>query len=230
MGYDWLDDLLYPRNPGVLFLPTSLLVLENGRLFLGTDSCGSWRVREEDYRSCMFLLLVCCSDGADIVLRTKGNSILALYLSNLGMIMLVLCLYIYDILTYLFRKTSYGTKRVTTVLDHGYLRRRVETKDTRNHGRHPCTAARHIMNQEASHRRLLSLECILLLDISLVAIRLSRLSTHWRKLCRCKHLHRKLFPMLTWSALSRMFYVLLISIQLPSGRSVVSLKATLEWI
>ena len=32
-----------------------LLVLENGRLFLGTDSCGSWRVWEEDHRSCM-----CC--------------------------------------------------------------------------------------------------------------------------------------------------------------------------
>ena len=55
VGYDRLDDLLHPRNPGVLLLPTALLVLENGRFLLGTNSCGSWRVWEEDYCPCM-----CC--------------------------------------------------------------------------------------------------------------------------------------------------------------------------
>jgi cellulose synthase/poly-beta-1,6-N-acetylglucosamine synthase-like glycosyltransferase len=30
VGYDWLDDLLHPCNPGILFLPATLLVLENG--------------------------------------------------------------------------------------------------------------------------------------------------------------------------------------------------------
>jgi Chitin synthase len=54
VGYDRLDDLLHSRNPGVLLFPATLLVLENGRLFLGTDSCRSWRVWEEDYCSCMF--------------------------------------------------------------------------------------------------------------------------------------------------------------------------------
>ena len=52
MGYDRLDDLLHPRNPGVLFLPATLLILENGRFFLGTDSCGPWGVWEEDHRPC----------------------------------------------------------------------------------------------------------------------------------------------------------------------------------
>lgn len=41
---------LHPCNPGVL-LPTVLLVLENGHLFLGMDSCDSWRVWEEDHHS-----------------------------------------------------------------------------------------------------------------------------------------------------------------------------------
>jgi hypothetical protein len=34
MGYYRLDDLLHTRNPGVPLLPTTLLVLEDGRLFL----------------------------------------------------------------------------------------------------------------------------------------------------------------------------------------------------
>ena len=42
------------RHPAVL-LPTTLLVLENGRFLLGTNSWGSLRVWEEDYRSC-----TCC--------------------------------------------------------------------------------------------------------------------------------------------------------------------------
>lgn len=78
---------------------------------------------------------------------------------------------------YLFRKTSSGTKSLIIVLDHGYLRQRVETMDMQNHGQHLYTVARHTTNQEASHRRLLNSECILLLDTSLVAIRLNRLST-----------------------------------------------------
>ena len=54
VGYGRLDDLLYPRNPGIFLFLTTLLVLENGRFFLGTNSCGSWRVWEEDYRPCMY--------------------------------------------------------------------------------------------------------------------------------------------------------------------------------
>ena len=56
-------------------------------------------------------------------------------------------------------------------------------------------------------------ECILLLDTSLVAIRLNRLSTQWRKLRRCSnHRYRSLFPTWTWSMLYRMSCVRLISI------------------
>jgi hypothetical protein len=138
-------------------------------------------------------------------------------------------LYLYDNLTYPFRKTSSGTKSLIIVLDHGYLRRKAETRDTRNHGQHLYTVARHITNQEASHRRLLNSECILHLDTSLVALHLNRLSTQWRKLCRCRHLRRNLFPMWTWSALYRTSYVQLISIQSRNERSVVSWKVTLEW-
>ena len=54
VGYDRLDDFLHPRNPSVL-LPTTLLILENGRFLLGTNLCGTWRVWEEDHRPCM-----CC--------------------------------------------------------------------------------------------------------------------------------------------------------------------------
>jgi hypothetical protein len=83
----------------------------------------------------------------------------------------------YNNLTYLFRKTSSGTKSLIIVLDHGYLQQRVKTKDTRNHGQHLYTPGRHTTNQEASHLCLLNAECILLLDTSQVAIRLNRLST-----------------------------------------------------
>ena len=55
VGYGRLDDLLYPRNSGILLFLATLLVLENGRLFLGANSCGSWRVWKEDHRPCM-----CC--------------------------------------------------------------------------------------------------------------------------------------------------------------------------
>jgi hypothetical protein len=130
---------------------------------------------------------------------------------------------------------SFGTKSLIIVLDHGYLLRRSKTTDTRNHGQHLCTVARHTTNQEASHLRLLNAECILLLDTSLVAIRLNRLSTQWRKLHLCSsssssHRHRSLFPIWTSSALYRMSCVQLTSIPLPSERFVVSLKATLVWI
>jgi len=139
--------------------------------------------------------------------------------------------FICDNLTNLFRKTSSGTKSLITVLDHGYLQRRSKTTDTRNHGQHLYTAARHTTNREASHLRLLNAECILLLDTSLAAIRLNRLSTQWRKLRRCSsHRHCSLFPIWTSSALYRMSYVQLTSIPLPSERSVVSLKVILVWI
>ena len=52
VGYDWLDDLLHPRNSGVLFLLATVLILANGRFLMGTDSCSPWRVREEDDRPC----------------------------------------------------------------------------------------------------------------------------------------------------------------------------------
>lgn len=103
-------------------------------------------------------------------------------------------MYIYGNLTYLFRETSSGTKS-PIVLDHGYLQRRAETSDTRNHGQHLFTAARHITNQGASHRHLLNSECIPHLDTSLVAICINCLSTQWpwQKLRRCRHRHRSLF-------------------------------------
>ena len=136
----------------------------------------------------------------------------------------------YNNLTNPFRKTSFGTKGLIIVLDHGYSRRRAETKDTRNHGQHHYMVARHTTNQEVSHRPLLNLECILLLDTSLVAIRPNHLSTRWQKLCPCSNQDRSLFPIWTWSAQYRMSCVQLISIRLPNERSVVSLKVTLEWI
>ena len=85
----------------------------------------------------VFCVLVCCSDKTGHALRMKENSILVLYSSRLGMVMLVIFyipFFIY--LTYLFRKTSSETKNLIIVLDHGYLLRRGETKDTRNHGQH----------------------------------------------------------------------------------------------
>ena len=147
------------------------------------------------------------------------------------MLVVRLFLFLNNNLTYLFRKTSSGTKSLIIVLDHGYLQRRAEMKDTQNHGQHPYTAARHTTNQEVSHRRLLnSEECILLLDTSLVAIRLNLLSTPRRKPRRFSHRHRVLFPIWTSSALYRMSYVQLTSIPLPNERSVVNLKVTLVWI
>ena len=125
--------------------------------------------------------LVRCSDiMTNLTFRTKENSILALYPSSLGMIMSVI-VYIsfYGNLTYLFRRTNSGTKNLIIVLDHGYLRRRPKTKDMRNHGLHPCTAARLTMNQEASHRRLLNSECTPLLDTNPVAIPLNLFSIQW---------------------------------------------------
>jgi hypothetical protein len=54
VGYDRMDPFLHRRNSSVLFLPATLLILENGRFLMGTDSCCPWRVRlrEEDDRSC----------------------------------------------------------------------------------------------------------------------------------------------------------------------------------
>ena len=38
MGYDRLDDLLHRRYPCVLVLPPAVLILEDGRLLVGSDS------------------------------------------------------------------------------------------------------------------------------------------------------------------------------------------------
>lgn len=153
-----------------------------------------------------------------------------------------------------FRKMNSGTKNPIIALDLGYLRRRSKMMDIQNHGRHLYTDARRITNPEASHRRLLNVECTLLLDISLAAIPLNHFTTRWLKLPCFNHHYRALLPT-TWmfqsreravqkistflvaaclistsNVLYRTSYVQLTSIPLPSERSVAGLKLTLAWI
>ena len=86
VGYGWLDVLLHPRNPGFLFLPATLLILENGRLLLGTDSCESGKKLIVH----VSVALVSCSDkGLNMLFRMKETLILVPYRSSLGMIMSV---------------------------------------------------------------------------------------------------------------------------------------------
>lgn len=54
MGYDRMDDLLYPRYPCVLLLPSFVFVLEDGRFLVGSDSCCLGRIWKEDDCSCQF--------------------------------------------------------------------------------------------------------------------------------------------------------------------------------
>lgn len=52
MGHDWLDVLLYSCNSCVLLFPPFVLVLGDGQLLMGSDSCRVRRIRKEDDSSC----------------------------------------------------------------------------------------------------------------------------------------------------------------------------------
>ena len=41
VGHDWLDDLLYSSYPRLFLLPPDLFFLEDGRLLLGPNACGT---------------------------------------------------------------------------------------------------------------------------------------------------------------------------------------------